>query len=423
MRPVFPVHLVLLGLLGGIATGCRGSSSADGSSETNALDAANASSTDLADGGTTTTSAVMALGTAVVAPTKLRGHTAAKAGELIAIPAHSFKTGSTPGDDGRDPTTEPAAVEANLDAFLIDALPYPNDPAQPARTGVARPQAQKLCTDRGERLCTELEWERACKGPEDDPYSTGNAWDPACDKEPASCASGFGVHGMGQLREWTASHVVPINEAQLALPAVRGAGTIGVDGGVISPAMHRCAHRTRTSESRTQSDLAFRCCKGAPNAAKIGPIEPRPGFRKTNLDPQRVSKIFAGIPELSRVGSNIRFFDPADVNNIVARSGKGRDTVTFTTEPVLWSPEAGAELVVITGRSKTAAFVVALYPLPDDTYRLASYFLLLNEVSPIALAYEPHRRQDLYWSACWGCAGEQGSIRVRDDHRVVIVQH
>ena len=353
----------------------------------------------------------------------MRAHTPAKAGERIEIPAETFATGSTPGDDGRDPTTEPALVRASLTAFSIDALPYPNDPALPIKTGVARPEAQKLCADRGARLCSELEWERACKGPDDDPYPSGSTWDPACEKEGATCASGFGARAMGGIREWTASHVLPTSEIAVASPAVRGAGAIGLDGGAVTASMHRCARRTQAKENRAQGDLGFRCCAGPINAAQIAAIAPRPAFRASDLDAPRVNKIFATIPELSRLGSDVRFYDPADVKNIVGRSGASSDGITVSTAPVLWSPENGAELLVLTGRSKSAAFIVALYPLPNEKYRLASYFLLLGDLSPVALAYDSHRRQELIWTACWGCAGEQGSVRVRDDHHVVIVQH
>jgi hypothetical protein len=56
-------------------------------------------------------------------------------------------------------------------------------------------------------------------------------------------------------------------------------------------------------------------------------------------------------------------------------------------------------------------------------YRLASALLLLGETAPVALAYQADYPRDLYWSSCWGCLGEQGSVKLREDHKVVIVQH
>src|SRR4030095_3533230 len=97
-------------------------------------------------------------------------------------------------------------LEVELGEFSIDRLPYPNDPAAPPLTGATRQRAQALCAERGGRLCHELEWERACKGPEDKPYRGGRVWDPTCAREPSTCASGLGVLAMGgALREWTAS--------------------------------------------------------------------------------------------------------------------------------------------------------------------------------------------------------------------------
>ena len=105
-----------------------------------------------------------------------------------APPAGRFFAGSIPGDEGRDPTLEPVAATYDLPAFSVDALPYPNKPGEPPKTGVTQAEATRLCAERGARLCTELEWERACKGPNGDLFSAGAAWDPTCAKTPEQCA-------------------------------------------------------------------------------------------------------------------------------------------------------------------------------------------------------------------------------------------
>ncbi len=360
-----------------------------------------------------------ALTTRTDSAAKLRARTSPKRGEMLEIPARTFESGSTPGDEGRDPTVEPALVPVALTPFSVDALPYPNDPDLPPRTGVSLREAQRLCSDRGARLCTELEWELACKGSELDLYATGDGWDTACDREPATCSSGYGVRGMGVLREWTSSQIVSRTEGALALPAVRGAGAPSPDAGPPTQGVHGCARRTRASESRAAHDLGFRCCRGTPNAAEIAPIAHVPGFRPTKMDAGQIAKIFASIPELAAL-KDVRIFDKEHIEPLRERASAG---ISLTTQPLLWSPEAGAVALVLTGRTKSMSFIAALYPLEGEKYRLASYFLMLGDVAPIALAYEPHRRQDLLWSTCWGCAGEQGSVRVRDDHRIVIVQH
>ncbi len=150
---------------------------------------------------------------------------------------------------------------------------------------------------------------------------------------------------------------------------------------------------------------------------------PRPGFRKTLLSPEDLSSIFRTIPEIASIGTEIRYFTEGDAKNIVARSGAAHDDIVFATSPIVWSPETGAELLVATGRGKSSSFVVALWLQPEGRYRFASAFVMQNDLSPVTLAYDPFRRQELKWSTCWGCAGEQGNVSYRfDDKRVVIVQ-
>ena len=331
----------------------------------------------------------------------------AKAGQVVQIPAGKLLCGSTPGDVGRDPTDEPADLPIDLGAFAIDALPFPNDPAQPPRTGLTRKDAAATCAEHGARLCTEVEWERACKGPNDaspdaggfgaDAYSTGRAWNPDCAKEPATCSSPSGARAMGATREWTAGD------------DQRGEG-------------HRCAARTPAPPDRADPQATFRCCHGAANTAVIPEPAQEVPFRRPKLDAAEISAIFAKVPELARVAPDVKFFDPGDANGIVNRSTGSHEGVSFTESPVLWSPEPGAELLVVVGHARSSSFVVALYPLPDGKYRLASSFLMQNDLSPVALAFDGHHRKELIWTSCWSCAGDQGHVSLRDDHRVVIVQ-
>ena len=340
-----------------------------------------------------------------------------RAGSMIDIPAGPRPSGSTPGDEGRDPTFEPTLVEVTLGAFSIDALPFPGDPALPVKTGASLEEASRLCRDRGARLCSELEWERACKGPDNDAFASGARWNVACEKEGARCASGFGVRALGTMPELTDSRFAS-SEGNENAPVVRG--------GAGAPPRRRCAARSRVGKSAdaaSPSDLGFRCCKGAVNAARIGAIEPRQAFKKANLEPAQLAKIFAQVPELTRIGTDLRYFTEGDIRAMTARGGVSHEGVTFLSSPILWSPEAGAELLVAAGRGKTMSFVVALWTLPGDRYRFASSFLMLNDLSPVALAFETTRRKDLRWTSCWGCQGEQGSVSYRpEDHRVVIVQ-
>jgi hypothetical protein len=334
-----------------------------------------------------------------------------RAGATIEIAAGAFPSGSTPGDEGRDPMQEPLLIEASLGAFAIDALPFPNDPAQPPKTGASLEEAGRLCRERGARLCSELEWERACKGPDNDVFASGARWNPACEKEGARCASGFGVRAMGTLSELTDSRFASAESGDGA-PVARGGG------GALTT--RRCAARGKAG---APAEAGFRCCKGAANGARVAPIEPRQGFKKAGLEPAQLAKIFAQVPELGRIGSDLRYFTEGDVRAIAARSGAAHEGITFMTSPILWSPESGAELLVAAGRGKSMSFVVALWTLPGERYRFASSFLMLNDLSPVVLAFDSAHRRELKWTSCWGCPGEQGSVSYRlEDHRVVIVQ-
>jgi hypothetical protein len=342
----------------------------------------------------------------------------AKAAERIDIPKGAFVAGSTPGDKGRDPLLEPALLDVELGAFTIDRYLYPNDPGKPALTGVTRGRATELCQQAGGRLCTELEWERACKGPEGTAFSGGAAWDPACAAAPASCASGFGVLGMGSLREWTASDVAPVEEAQAKAPSVRGARS---DASAVD---HRCARRSAVDASSASDDLGFRCCYGAPNAASIPSPQWQQTYRRAELSPAQAVEMFASVPQLRELGSEIAYFkEPDDVTVVLGRSDAGPPpNTTFTTSPLLWNPVPGEEILVIAGKAGRDAFIVAFYRLPRDRYRLASSFIMKGERGPVVLGFNGYVRRRLTWSTCVDCRGESGNVTYRDDNRVVITQ-
>jgi hypothetical protein len=249
----------------------------------------------------------------------------------------------------------------------------------------------------------------------------GAAWDPVCAKAPATCASGFGVLGMGgALREWTASDVSPIDKAQPKSAAVRGAraDANGVD--------HRCAHRSAVDATASGDDVGFRCCHGAPNAVTIASPQWEQTFRRAELSAAQVAEMLASVPELSALGDKVTFFkEPDDVGVVLSRGDAGTGTVpntVFTTSPLLWNPVPGEEILVIAGRAQKDAFVVAFYRLPGDRYRIGSSFLMKDERGPVILGFNGYVRRKLSWSTCWDCPGESGNVTYRDDNRVVITQ-
>jgi hypothetical protein len=355
-------------------------------------------------------------------------HGAARAAaERVAIPAGKLVLGSTPGDRGRDPALEPAAAEVDLGAFAIDRLPFPNDPRRPPLTGVPRARAVELCAERGGRLCGELEWERACKGPAQQAYAGGETWAEGCARAPETCASGFGVLALGAaMREWTASDVAPIQGIlPRAVAAVRGARHDAAD------VDHRCARRSAVPPDAAFEDLGFRCCYGAATGAPIPAPEWLPAFRKAELSPASLREMLGAVPRLRALAaSEPKYFREESAVETVLRRAATRGSAApdagvppadrWTTAPLRWSPMAGEELLIVTAQAGEHSFVVALHALAGDRWRLGASLVLENELGPIVLVFDPEVRRKLAWSMCWQCFAEGGTIAYRDDNRVVI---
>lgn len=357
--------------------------------------------------------------------TQKRGE-ARKADERVTIPAGKFTAGSTPGDRGRDPVLEAAVLEVELSGFEIDRLPYPNDPFQPPLTNVTRKGAEELCAAREGRLCSELEWERACKGPDQTAYSGAVRWDPQCAKAPQTCASGFDTLAMGAaMREWSSSDVEAIKKLQPRAAAVRGAGDSAAD------VDHRCAHRTAVDADSKAADLGFRCCYGATNEVVIRSPDWLGTFRKTTFASTRLQQMFGSIPRLqSLAAEEPKYFREDSAAATVKQLGEKRgydagaldENEYMTSLPLLWNPVPGEEILLVTGRSGKDSFIVAFHKLPDDRYRVGAAMVLEGEFGPVAFVYNPFVRRKLHWTTCWQCYGEVGNITYRQENRVAITQ-
>ena len=339
-----------------------------------------------------------------------------RAGATISIAAGPFSLGSTPGDPGRDPAVEADLVRVQLPAFDIDALPYPGDPAQPATTGRARDAAARACTERGRHLCSEVEWERACKGSSGQPYPGGTGWgDAACTQgDLGRCASPDGVLALGTRHaEWTRDDID-------GRAIIRGAGAAAAGP------MHRCAARRTALAGQGGLDLAFRCCGGpSPTITYPREVSRRP-FQEQPMNASQLSAIVAAVPELERLHlrDGLSMFLPgavAEVMNHGATSAELHPEFTITASPVRWSPTFGDDLLVVSAKSRVGSWVAALWVLPDGRYRHASSFLLQNDPVAIALAFGEARRE-VVWSSCWNCGGEHGAVTYTDENRVLIVQ-
>ena len=191
-------------------------------------------------------------------------------GPTVTIPAGAVKAGMPCGGFPRVTNEELVGDSIQLNEFTIDVLPYPNDPSKPVRVDVSRDEAAGLCAADGKRLCTELEWERACKGPSNTTFEYGPSYNAVnCKIAPdlmpdkrAKCVSGFGVKDMhGLAWEWTGSAWGRGSSGELM--TIRGGYG---SGGTLQA---RCANGQGKPSATKQKDVGFRCCSGPMNTAAV----------------------------------------------------------------------------------------------------------------------------------------------------------
>jgi len=200
----------------------------------------------------------------------------AKRPGMVYVPAGVLVAGTAVDRTPRVAEEELPASKIALGEFYVDALPYPNEPGAIATTNVTRDDAAALCAARSKRLCTELEWERACKGPANTTYEDGDTFHPAAcglgaaadlaAKRPTgelgSCTSGFGVRDMhGGAWEWTSS------------PWGRGGrqdlGVLKGGNSVAGEIAGRCANSLARTPATKSPSMGFRCCAGTANEAAV----------------------------------------------------------------------------------------------------------------------------------------------------------
>jgi hypothetical protein len=213
-----------------------------------------------------------------------------------------------------------------------------------------------------------------------------------------------------------AARVCAVVAGVCALAACKGGSAPTGDAGVASPSSSAAAPSSASAAPVAHGPAPVLTAPQAPPPTG----ETYPFFRKTTLALDELANLVTSAPSLARVGSEIAFFDPQDGSYIV-RSNADRQGISFTTGPVLWSPEPGQEVLVVAARGKAASFVAAWWVLPDGGHRLASSLVMMGEIAPVALAFRSTERT-LWWTSCWQCPGETGHVSVRDDHRIVIVQ-
>jgi formylglycine-generating enzyme required for sulfatase activity len=157
------------------------------------------------------------------------------------------------------PSGGPCPLGANLvdGRYCIDVYEYPGGKTIP-RTDIAFTEADRLCRLRGERLCTDYEWEHACRGKHGASYPYGQTFDATrCntkggggDLAPAgtfaSCKSAVGAYDMsGNVAEWVTHKGEP---AQKGGSAVTG-----------NP-QARCSTTIKAPLAEGAPFVGFRCC-------------------------------------------------------------------------------------------------------------------------------------------------------------------
>ena len=196
---------------------------------------------------------------------------------MVWIPAGTLRAGTPPARTPRIADEEMAATPIEMGGFYIDSLPWPNEPNAIPTSNVAREEAEQLCASKGKRLCSELEWERACKGPESTTYEYGDVYrKDACGTgaileqasrrptgEHAQCKTGFGVFEMhGGVWEWTSS-AWGRGSRDASQGVLRGGNSVA--GELVG----RCANAIARSPSKKSPTMGFRCCAGTKNVAEV----------------------------------------------------------------------------------------------------------------------------------------------------------
>jgi hypothetical protein len=117
------------------------------------------------------------------------------------------------------------ASSVTLKAYCIDYYEAPNGAKSLPTTGVSWTAAKNTCEKSGKRLCTEQEWERACKGPGNSRFPYGNGYDvETCNTVDAEgkarplaratdfkkCRSGFKVYMLARATPRNGSPMPPV---------------------------------------------------------------------------------------------------------------------------------------------------------------------------------------------------------------------
>ncbi len=195
---------------------------------------------------------------------------------MLWVPAGVLLAGTPASHVPRIADEELAGEPIRLGAFYIDMFAYPNEPGAIPTTSVSRDEAAQLCAAKDKRLCSELEWERACKGEQNTTYEYGDTYRAAAcgtgvgieeaarrpSGERPQCKSSFGALELhGGVWEWTSSAWGRGGRTNLGV--LRGGNAQA--GELVG----RCANALGRAVTQKSATMGFRCCKGDTNEAIV----------------------------------------------------------------------------------------------------------------------------------------------------------
>ena len=286
------------------------------------------------NGGASSDSGPLTSGAIVIRPAFAAGDSGAPRPGMAWVPPGTLRVGTPADRVPRVAEEEPAGAPVEMSGFYIDILPYPNEPGAIPTSNVTRDEAEQLCTSKGKRLCTELEWERSCKGPDNASFEYGDAYRAAsCGTgvsseeaarrpagEHAVCKSGFGIADMhGGVWEWTDS---PWGRGSKD----RSLGVLRGGNAVAGELVGRCANAIGRPTGKRSPTMGLRCCAGARNEATVQiTAKGTPGFQTVG-NPEELHDTWEPVLR-SAIGTAANHF---------ARAWK-------------WSPVVNEELVMILG--------------------------------------------------------------------------
>lgn len=179
--------------------------------------------------------------------------------DMVLVKEGEYLSGS-PADDPDRYKSEPVEKKVHMDEYCIDKYEYYNKKTKKPRKKNEWYGAKDICKKQGKRLCSDEEWEKACKGPENLRYPYGNEYDPQkCNTESGKislvgayneCVSGYGAYDMsGNLKEWMTSKSLGMH--------------LNMRGGYYKSKARetRCSAFKKVIPFGSRVEYGFRCCK------------------------------------------------------------------------------------------------------------------------------------------------------------------